>query len=79
MLFRSASGGGIFFTARLPAIVGGFCSAARADEVAALLRPKLAGKTGALELERTLERIRDCAVLKDQRGAELSAALAQVK
>ena len=75
----TASGGGIFFTARLPAIVGGFCSAARADEVAALLRPKLAGKTGALELERTLERIRDCAVLKDQRGAELSAALAQVK
>ena len=75
----TAGGSGIFFTARLPGIVAGFCSAARADEVAALLTPKLAGKTGALELARTLERIRDCAVLKDQRGAELSAALAQAK
>ena len=75
----TGGGSGIFFTARLPGIVGGFCSAARADEVAALLTPKLAGKTGALELARTLERIRNCAVLKDQRGAELSAALAQSK
>lgn len=71
--------GGIFFTARLPAMVGGFCSAARADEIAGLLGPKFAGKTGALELDRTIERVRSCGVLKDARGAELSTALARVK
>lgn len=72
-------GGGIFFAARLPGIVGGFCSAQRADEVAALLRPKLAGKTGALELERTVERIRSCGILKDARSAELSKVVAKLK
>lgn len=71
--------GGIFFTARLPGIVAGFCSAARADEIAALLRPRFQGKTGALELERTIERIRACGVLKEARGAELSAALAKLR
>ena len=75
----AAGGGGIFFTAGLPRTVGGFCSAARADAIAALLRPKLAGKTGALELERTVERVRSCGVLKEARGAELSAALARIK
>ena len=74
----AAGGGGIFFTAGLPRTVGGFCSAERADEIAALLRPRLAGKTGALELERTVERVRSCGLLKDARGAELSAALARV-
>ena len=68
-------GGGIFFAARLPGMVAGFCSAARADEIAALLRPQLAGKTGALELERTIERVRACGLLKDARSAEASAAL----
>ena len=75
----TSGGAGIFFTARLPGIVGGFCSAARADEIAALLRPRLAGKTGALEVERVVERVRDCGILKDARGAELSAALAKIK
>ena len=75
----AAGGGGIFFTAGLPRTVSGFCSVARADDIAALLGPKLAGKTGALELERTIERVRSCGVLKDARGAELSAALARIK
>lgn len=75
-LFSSSSG--IFLASRMPRMVGGFCSAQRADEIAALLRPQLEGKTGALELERTIERVRSCGVLKDARGAELSAALAKV-
>ena len=75
----AAGGGGIFFTAGLPRTVGGFCSAERADEIAALLQPKLAGKTGALELERTIEGVRSCGLLKEARGAELSAALARIK
>ena len=75
----AASGGGIFFTAGLPRTVSGFCSVARADDIAALLRPKLSGKTGALELERTIEEVRSCGMLKDARGAALSAALARIK
>jgi hypothetical protein len=72
-------GGGIFFTAGLPRTVSGFCSTSRADEIQALLGPRLAGKTGALELARTVERVRSCGTLKDARAAELSAALAKVK
>ena len=74
-----ASGGGIFFTARLPSMVGGYCSVQKADEIAAFLRPKLAGKTGALDLERTVERVRSCGVLKEARGAELSAEFKKIK
>lgn len=74
----STSGGGIFFTSRLPAMVGGYCSVQKADEIAAFLRPKLAGKTGALELERTVERVRSCGILKDARGAEISAEMTKV-
>ena len=72
-------GGGIFFTAGLPRTVSGFCSTSRADDIQALLGPRLAGKTGALELARTVERVRSCGTLKDARAAELSAALAKVK
>ena len=75
----SAGGGGIFFTSGLPGLFGGYCSVAKADEIAAFLRPRLAGKTGALALERTVERVRSCGVLKDARGAELSAEFAKVK
>ena len=69
-----AGSNGIFMASQLPGIVGGFCSAEKADEIAALLRPRLARKTGALALERTIERVRSCGILKDARGAELSAA-----
>ncbi len=75
----SSGGGGIFFTSGLPGLFGGYCSVAKADEIATFLRPKLAGKTGALALERTVERVRSCGVLKDARGAELSAEFAKVK
>ncbi len=74
----AGGGGGIFFTAGLPRTVSGFCSTTRADEIQALLGPKLAGKTGALELARTVERVRGCGTFKDARAAELSAALAKV-
>ena len=73
------SGGGIFFASRLPEMVSGYCSVARADEIASLLRPRLQGKTGALGLERSIERVRSCGVLQDARGVQLSAALAKVR
>lgn len=71
-------GAGIFFGARLPQILGNFCSVASADEFDGL-RAKFAGKSGALELERTIERVRACGKLKELRGADLTAAIAKLK
>ncbi|MEI6643423.1 MAG: M1 family metallopeptidase [Novosphingobium sp.] len=73
-----SGGAGIFFGARLPQILGNFCSVAQADEFDGL-RAKFAGKSGALELERTIERVRSCGKLKDARGTELTAAIAKLK
>ncbi|WP_295526761.1 M1 family metallopeptidase [Novosphingobium sp. Chol11] len=70
--------GGIFFSSRLPTILSTFCSVAVADDIERL-RPKFAAKSGALELERTIERVRSCGRLKDARGAELTAALQRLK
>lgn len=67
---------GIFAASRVAGMVGGFCSVDRSAEIAAMLRPLLAGKTGALSLERTVERMRSCGILKDKRAGELSAAFA---
>ena len=69
-------GSGIFFASRVPSVVAGYCSAQQADEIAKTFRPILANSPGALALERTIERVRNCAALKAARGAELNAALA---
>ena len=74
-----SGGGGIFFASRLPQMLTGFCSAARADEIARDLGPKLAGRTGELELQRTVERVRSCGSLREARSAEASAALSAIK
>ena len=58
-------------------IGSGYCSAAKADEVDAALRPRLASVGGGeLDLDRSLGAIRQCAALKAEKGAEISAALA---
>ena len=71
--------GGIFFASRLPQMLNGLCSAVQADEIARDLRPHLAGKTAELELERTIERVRNCGVLKEARRAEVSAAMKKLR
>jgi hypothetical protein len=72
-----ASGNGVFITSRLPGMFNSQCSAAAADKVDQLLGPKvMKAKTGVLEYQRTLERIRNCAALKDAKGAEIVAAIA---
>jgi hypothetical protein len=73
-----SGGAGIFFGARLPQILSNFCSVAMADEFDGL-RAKFAGKSGALELERTIERVRSCGKLKDARGKALTTAIAGLK
>jgi hypothetical protein len=43
------------------------------------LRARMAGKSAELELERTIERVRSCGVLKAARGAEVSREIAKLK
>ena len=53
------------------------CGAAAADRVERELGPKVMKlNTGVLEFRRTLERIRDCGILKQAKSAEMAAALA---
>ncbi len=70
---------GIFFASRLPQMLGGFCSIERAREFARDLRPRLAGKPGELELERAIERVRNCGVLHDTLSAVVSAELSDLR
>jgi aminopeptidase N len=72
----TAGDGGIFYTARLPQILAGFCSAERADELVRDMRPRFAGKSGELELERAIERVRTCGVVREALVPRVSAALA---
>jgi hypothetical protein len=75
----TSGAGGIFYAARLPQLLSRFCSTDRADAFARELRPRFAGKPGALELERAIERVRDCGVLHDRRGTRISAEFARLK
>jgi aminopeptidase N len=75
----SSGAGGIFFAARLPQLLSRFCSVERAGEFARELRPRFAGKPGELELERSIERIRNCGLLRDRRGKEISAEFARLR
>ena len=72
-------GGGIFFAARLPQVFANLCSAQMADAITRDFGPSLAGKTAQLELDRTVERVRDCGVLKTARAGEASAEIALLK
>jgi aminopeptidase N len=72
-------GGGIFFASRLPQMLAGFCLAEKADTMARDLRARMAGKSSELELERTIERVRSCGVLKEARSAEVSREIAKLR
>ncbi|HWU02280.1 MAG TPA: M1 family aminopeptidase, partial [Novosphingobium sp.] len=72
-------GGGIFFASRLPQVMAGFCSVAKAEDIEHDFGPALKGKTAELELERVVERVRRCGQLRDARGAEASAEIARLR
>ena len=75
----TSGAGGIFFAARLPQLLSRFCSVERAGEFARDLRPRFAGKPGELELERTIERVRNCGILRNRRAEQISAEFAQLR
>ena len=72
-------GAGVFFATRLPSFLNGFCSVDRAAEIERDLAPRLAGTPGALEMARTIERVRNCGRLRDARGAAFAAEFAQLQ
>jgi aminopeptidase N len=72
----SSGANGIFVASRLPSVVGGLCSAERADQVQAVLGPKVrALGAGQLDFDRTVESIRRCGALRSARAPELAQAL----
>ncbi len=70
---------GIFFAARLPQLLGGFCTAERAREFERELTPRFAGKPGELELARAIERVRNCGLLRETLAGQVSVDLAQMR
>lgn len=72
-------GGGIFFASRLPQMLAGYCSVEQADAFTRDLRLKMAGKSAELELERTIERVRSCGMLKQARSGEASRQIARLR
>jgi hypothetical protein len=74
----TSGNGGIFFAARLPRLLDRFCTAADADEITRIFRPRFAGKPGELELERAIERVRNCSKLQDTWGTEISNEFAEL-
>ena len=71
-----AKDAGIFNFGRLMTMPSRYCSVAKADEIARTLGAREQQfKRGALELARTVELVRSCGLLQQQRGAELAAAL----
>jgi hypothetical protein len=68
---------GIFTMSGLLSVPVAYCSIDKAREIEATLRPKVEEfKRGALSLDRTVEAVHDCGVLKQAKGAEMAAALA---
>ena len=75
-----AAGNGIFITTRLPQAFGTSCSVERANEIEAKLGPKVkALGAGELSFARVVERIRHCGTLKTAKGAEIAAALKNMR
>ncbi|MEY2944203.1 MAG: hypothetical protein RLY97_2217 [Pseudomonadota bacterium] len=74
-----SGGAGIFFASKAPQVLSGFCSVERADQIDKDFGAKFVGKTGQLELERSVERVRSCGNLKKARAAEASAEIAKLK
>jgi len=66
-------------TPQLPAALGQFCSADRADQIAHDLRSRLADTPAALALERTIERMRNCGFLDQEMGSQIDLGFTKLK
>lgn len=74
-----ASSDGSFFPNRIAGGLGQFCSTNRAEQIALDLRPHFVGTAAALQLERSIERVRNCGVLYDRLGTSISEEFERLK
>jgi hypothetical protein len=64
---------------RLPSMLGRFCSVAWAARIRREFGPRLATTPGALELDRAVERVRNCGLLDDMMGPQIDAEFAAMR
>jgi len=64
---------------RLPQMLGRFCSVAWADRIARDFKAAFAATPGALELDRAVERVRNCGLLDDMMGAQIDVEFATLR
>jgi hypothetical protein len=70
-----SAGAGIFSAGRIASLPGVYCDTAKADEIDALMRPKvIAAGRGELSFNRTLEAMKTCSALKAAKSAEVNQA-----
>lgn len=74
-----AGSSGVYYAARLPRAVGTFCSEEWAERIARELRPRFASGSGAIELERSIEKVRNCGVLDRELGNLISEEFVKLK
>ncbi|MEW9855114.1 M1 family metallopeptidase [Novosphingobium sp. M1R2S20] len=70
---------GPFFAARTAAALGQFCSVEWADQIASDLRARFRGMAAALQLERSIEQVRNCGVLNKELGSAITEEFAKLK
>ena len=71
--------GGIFMSTWLPRLFDDFCSVEKSAQLASELGPRFAETPGALAFERTLEKVRNCGMFKDQLGSSVSEVFARLR
>lgn len=74
-----AESGGQFFSKGLPQMLGRFCSVERAERIARDFKDRLAETPGALELDRAIERVRNCGLLNDLLGRQIDEEFAKLR
>ena len=74
-----AASDGPFFATRLPRMLGRFCSVAWATRIGRDFRDRLAGTAGALELDRAIERVRNCGLFDDMMGSGIDAEFVKLR
>ncbi|PEQ14687.1 aminopeptidase [Novosphingobium sp. PC22D] len=70
---------GVYYASRLPRALGHFCSRDWAERIAEEMRPRFALTSGATELERSIERVRNCGALDRELGAVISEEFRDLK
>ncbi|MCB2077597.1 MAG: M1 family metallopeptidase [Novosphingobium sp.] len=75
----SKAHGGIFVARRLPNLVSRFCSVEKAQEIDQTFRPYFGGTAGELSFDRVVESVRNCGILEQARGEEISADFADLR